>query len=389
MEIRIKKMLRLLMIILLILSMASCSVSRKKIDIKDYVTVEYTSFEGHAEAKLKIDSEKLDEDIGIENLKKYFAKLNPDEARLYNTYGDYPEAREIFTIRLKEEYKNLSNGNTVVVEIVPGDLMEEKGKKISDCEKGLGIKFKKTTIEYKVEGLEKATEVDIFQNITKCIDFSGADGYAKGNVCIPDDFSIEVNGIYFTKYSSSSFQIIYNNQYVGRIYLGIKNSDEKKTAFGNGDTAVVYVDESSSEYSKLGTVCKAVLKSKSVNVTINGLGKLVTNKSELDSKILEEIKNANSKENSTLIGIYACTAKPTTVLNNSSPFKVIAIVKTPGFFYTNYREESYGDIIINSDGSWTCNGQNSTKAYDSSLWSFDESNPTAALDNGYNYEKIG
>lgn len=385
---KIQIVIAALTIVAVVLSVASCSVTRKKIDLKDYVSVEYTSFNGHAGAVLNINNEKLEEDIGVENLKKYFAKLNPDEARFYNSFGDYPEPSEIFTIQLKEKYENLSNGDAVVVEVVPGSLMEEKGQKISDCEKGLGINFKKTSVEFKVEGLEDAIEIDIFKDITKCINFSGADGYAKGEVNIPDDFSTESNGIYFSAYNSNSLQAVYNNQSVGIFTLRIKNADETKTAFGNGDIAVVYIDESNSDYSNLEKMCKAVLKSKTANIKIEGLGKLVTNKSELNSAVLEEIKSANMSDSSTILGIYAGTAKPSTALYNDSPFRIVVLQKTQRIFSSGYEAIVYYDIIQNSDGSWTCNGRDSTDSWSDTLWTFDEANPTASFDNGYDYEKI-
>ena len=133
---------------------SSCSVGKTKIDIEDFVTVEFSSFNKHATPKLTIDYDALENLVEAEKMKKYFAKVNPQEAELYNYYGDSASLWTFIDIKFAEDYKNLANGDTVVVTAFPSSEMESEGQTMKDIVPCLGIKIKDA--EIKVEGLVDA-----------------------------------------------------------------------------------------------------------------------------------------------------------------------------------------------------------------------------------------
>lgn len=70
------------------LSLTSCSVTRKSIDLKDFVTVTFDSYNGFSSPEMEVDYQLLSHEFDTEKMVKFFKKVCPEDAQVYNEFGD-------------------------------------------------------------------------------------------------------------------------------------------------------------------------------------------------------------------------------------------------------------------------------------------------------------
>lgn len=83
MKTTIKKVLAILLVITTLTTLCSCSIGKKKVDFKNYITVEYDGFNGYASAHLDYDLSSLNELVDEEkweNFAEELTELKGDDA---------------------------------------------------------------------------------------------------------------------------------------------------------------------------------------------------------------------------------------------------------------------------------------------------------------------
>lgn len=378
----------------------SCSVGKKNIKLKDYVTVEFSSFNHHGKSSLEVDYDELDDLIDDNKIAKLLKKSNLfDDADFEYDEIDYERVADRFsfedfiTIDFADEYESLSNDDVVIVTASVSDYLFEAGKfELKDIEKALGISIKDA--EFKVEGLVDAKEVDFFAPLKNYISFSGVNGSGKFCLDIPDDANINVDGFYLKPYSTASCNVVYENQDFGYLTLEIENDENATTAdgeFSKGDLCTIKLTctpELSENLEKLS----CVVKNEKEIMTVPDLGNYVTSESQLTQTDLQKIKNSlielidEEYENSQLLGVYFASVKPGVVCNEKDKGKVVCIVQADRtIVFTTYREahisEAY-NIIKNDSGELSFESKTPWSSYDS------ESEAVERYDSNYSLTKI-
>ncbi len=369
---------------------SSCSLGKTKIDIEDFVTVEFTSFNKHAKPQLTIDYDAVENLVEAEKMKRYFAKVNPQEAELYNYFGDSASLWTFIDIKFAQEYENLANGDTVVVTAVPSSEMESAGQSLKDIEKGLGVKIKDA--EIKVEGLADAKEIDLFKDIEKYFSFEGVNGKGKIDISIPEDTSYQIEDFYFKRTGYNTFNVVYNNESLGNLTYDVKpdESGYAKTDFKQGDVCTIQMVNPTLTFNleKLGYVAKA----EEYTVTVPDLGSYITSKDQLTQKDMEILKKAlvdhminEGYGNPEIMATYYSKINPGEVCDEDAKDIFVAVIaadRTVVFTKRRaYLTEAYG-LIKNAQGELRFETTDYRYGYDS------EDSLMATYNKKYTLEKL-
>lgn len=176
-------------VLALVLLVVALSGGRTKVDMKDYVTVNFAGLDGKGTATMTVDYNGLSKVAEITEKTK---KSDPDVAFMISMLGEEWMKREWLESGITctmEETKGLSNGDKVTVKITANDDM---------C-KQLNIKVKDQTITYQVEGLTQVTTFDAFADME--VSFSGIAPQGKATLvnnsrdeaCMSYTYSLDVN----------------------------------------------------------------------------------------------------------------------------------------------------------------------------------------------------
>ncbi|MDY3773563.1 MAG: hypothetical protein SO023_00440 [Eubacterium sp.] len=160
--------------IVLIVAAAIYVITRPvTLDLKDYLQYEMEGFDGKASIYVSLDEDTLAEDM-----------LHAAEKKGKSTQYVYYSLLDDMPVGIKASpNENLKNGDKVKVTYLFDD------KKLKEK---YGIKFKKSSDTIKVEGLEKAKEVDVFANLN--IEFRGS----APNAYTDPQVTVTVDGASFT-----------------------------------------------------------------------------------------------------------------------------------------------------------------------------------------------
>lgn len=377
-----------------LLSFCSCSLGKTKIDIEEHITVAYSSFNKHAKADMTIDYDSIEALVDSEKMKKYFAKVNPEEAELYDYFGDSASLWTFIDVDFAQEYENLANGDIIVVTATPSSEMESAGETIEDIEKGLGISIKDA--EIKVEGLVDAKEIDLLKDIDKYIAFEGTNGKGTFKIEIPEEAAFEVDGFYFNPFTApkNGYRVVYNNEDIGSIAYKLKSEDNSgkiRTDYAKGEICTIIFDysELKANLEELGYVAKA----EEYEVTVPDLGEYITSKDQLTQEDMEILRNgllehmtAEGYANPEIMATYYSKINPGVVCDEDLKdiFVCIIAADKQRIFTTTrgaFIVEAYG-IIKNADGEIRFETEESWTYYDS------EESAIAAYNQNYTLEKI-
>lgn len=209
------------------------------IDMSKYIEIKYTGFNGHATAEATLKTDELSEELGSE---------------LYSIL------RNRITLTVQEN-GTLSNGENAKVKIETNNTsyLEENG-----------IKFASDTVEFKVEGLSEATEVDAFANIT-----------------------LNISGM------SPNLSVTITNNSTDEFLKTVEYSLSKRTGIANGEKITVTATEWDEE---MAQEKKLALKETTKEYTISGQAAYIFSTSEFTDAVKAEVKSimtskATSKAN--------------------------------------------------------------------------------------------
>ena len=389
-----KKIISIIMTITIVFTLTSCSVTRKNIDLKDFVTVTFNSYNGYSSPEMEVDYQLLSHEFDTEKMSKYFKKVRPEDAEIYSQFGDNLNFSTYLNIEFEKDYSHLSNGDKVIVKAVASSEMESAGQTIEDIEKGLGINIKEAT--FTVEGLKDAKGLKMIENINDWIKYEGINGEGSATIDGPDGLNFQIDDFYFTtnEYNYGSISVVHNNTSLGTIGVSIKIDEEyTNTNLKEGDKILVYLSGQSviDRLDELGYV----IDQTEYIITVPDLGEYVTDKGQLTGENIKTIQNtltANVIEregNGKLLSTYFAKAKPGVACKAGEVNTVVAIYESMGGLFGN-RKQMYvveaTDIIKNKKGEFRYS------AYDGSLYS-KGSTEAEAYENGldhenYTFEKI-
>lgn len=374
-----------------LLSFCSCSLGKTKIDIEEHITVAYSSFNKHAKADMTIDYDSIEALVDSEKMKKYFAKVNPEEAELYDYFGDSASLWTFIDIDFAQEYENLANGDIIVVTATPSSEMESAGETIEDIEKGLGISIKDA--EIKVEGLVDAKEIDLLKDIDKYIAFEGTNGKGVVKINIPEGTEYQIDDFYFKRSYQNGLDVVYNNESLGSLSYSIQPDENGKTRtdYRKGEicTVVLSYSQLKANLEELGYVAKA----EEYEVTVPDLGEYITSKDQLTQEDMEILRNgllehmtAEGYGSPEIMATYYSKINPGVVCDEDLKdiFVCIIAADKQRIFTTErgaFIVEAYG-IIKNADGEIRFETEESWTYYDS------EESAIAAYNQNYTLEKI-
>lgn len=246
-----KSLILLSLLIVAVLLLASCGTQTVK--LQDYVSVEFSpAYNGYAHPELTIDENGLNELLDSKSVFKFVKsamKSNDDFAEVYDDLIEMyeedpsmlPQFTDLFYIYFDENYEKLSNGDKVSATIfLNNSLSMTEDFTVEEVAKQLGIKFAKTTIEFKASGLEDVTSVPIDLNKLFTVDFGTYNGYATPTVEVNVDYlnTAPINEVVDSYAKSSRMD-------VKKVILGDRSAwfdvefDEAYKNIKNGDTLKV------------------------------------------------------------------------------------------------------------------------------------------------------
>ena len=239
----------------------------KNLDFTDYVSFELSGCDGFGTLDVKIDYDKLAEDV----LGK---SPDPEIKKEYEKYVDYTknkqELKQLFSVQA-DKSKELKNGDFILVTIYVenSDIFEEN--KIAFPSQ----KYTKTfEIGTDTEKLTELTEINLFEYIT--IEFSGqnGDGYATIsnkefdiNIISNDDEQYTLTCRYNEpRYGEPNIEI--RSSKTSEKYWMIKTSLENNSNLSNGDTVKIFFTYSEITFAEeLGVKISTIEK----EYTVSGL----------------------------------------------------------------------------------------------------------------------
>lgn len=349
----LKKAIAILLAITTLISLCSCSVSGTTVNLEEYITVTFSTYNGYGSADLELDDDALEALIDSEKFIKFVNEVGEtsDEAAALVQFVGSPT--ELFKVKLAEEYNNLSNGDKV--KVVVESAASEFGFELEDVEKGLGISFSATELEFEVTGLKDVKTLNVFEGIEEYIDYNGSlidglpiDGEANPAIVFPEGYEKQIDGFYLVidDYCNNRIKIVYNNEVVDKITYYVTGYNN----LSNGDTFAVTV-EGGSELKSMDYI----IPERSKEYTVSGLPRYLASRDELTSEKLKEVKAEvleyikNELGGTKICEIYFYSIKPSST--REVKYGIIAIGDTTGSFLSGYK---YIDVVpvIHADGTW-------------------------------------
>ena len=317
--------------------LVSCAVTfsgcgAEKINLNDYLEVNYEGYDTIGVASVHFDFEKMIKD----NPKAFGIDATPTDKKIMKIENDFDG---VIDGTLSEDTE-LSNGDSISYkwDVSMTDKLSEKYK----------VEFVYEDADFKVDSLEKAEEFDPFENIN--VTFSGI--APNGSVSITGSIDA-VPSLYFESDKTS----------------GLKNGDVVKVTLDcYGDDVESYCIQ----YGKIPTVLEK-------EFTVEGLSAYVSAIDEIPEDMQEKMKNqamdgftanaatwveGNSMESAEFIGYYFLTPKEGFYASSNNElycvYKITANVK--GYTEENTEEEQtgqevyytyyrYSDIMVLEDGT--------------------------------------
>lgn len=273
-------------------SSGGISIGAKTIDLKDYITIDYGKYNGYSEPVFDVDRVSMSTVFDTEKIGK-FKKTLPESVQFeFNYITSYAH---FFDFDFAEDYNNISNGDKLIINVTLDSFLTDYGVTMEDFCKACGIKFKETTIEYTVSGLEDLPDMlDVFEGITQYAQYDGANGYGRcSGIRIPDDYMRQVGELYFVKadYNNSAVKVLLNNTKISEIAYSVEYNEK----LSMGDTVILKAsittfDNTVVEDDIVFLSTYSCFKNSSVELIVPDLGKYLTTVEEFTPDVIEKIK---------------------------------------------------------------------------------------------------
>jgi hypothetical protein len=242
--------------------MVICLTSCGTANAEKLIGVEFSGFNEHGTASVKIDDKAASAVLDRKKISNYLTKLksrssNSDssldlvfEIEYYYETGD--AVNLFYDLDFEGKHDNLSNGDKVVVVSSVNSTFENVGETRKSIEKGSGIKVPER-MEFTVEGLGDIKTVDILKDIEKCVSFNGANRHGKAQISVPGDFQTQIGDLTISQNNSyygdasSSLKLTCGEKDLGTLSLEL----DKAENLNKGDTVTVSFDPESATISNL------------------------------------------------------------------------------------------------------------------------------------------
>ena len=364
----IKKTVATLLVLSSIILMIGCksegeSVSKSekdntpKLNIKDCISVEFSGFDGHGDADLKIDDKAIDDQVDAEKFSKYI------EPYLTSTYLKGITLSKTIDIDFKEIYSNLSNGDTVIVIVSLPETLKAQGVTFEKLSEGIDLKVEAVEIPFTVSGLKEGEVIDISSFIAENIKYDGANGGISPRVEFAQDFTCQRGNFYLRTNETfkNMLDIIYENKKIGSLTYYCS-----KDKLSRNDKFYISIETGGYSYSQLAEILAGenyVFPSMSVEFVVpNDVNDYVNKKEQLTKDVVEQLDTLLSNEiqkniyyvDAEIIESYIATVKPGGISNLASNSYVLSIIKRTetGYFSrgTVYTVAPAYDVMITVDG---------------------------------------
>ncbi len=275
-----KTVIGIVLICAIVTSLSACG--KTSISLKEHVTVTFSTYEGFGEAKISVDENAINNLVDKESVKAYIKSLSSNQA--ITELSEMVNFSDLLSFNLKENYKNLSNGDEVQVEVTINEMMALAGATLENLQEELKINIKDTVMTFTVEGLETAKVIDPLSFVDDYVVYEGANGGGEAKVEFPNDFSYEQDGFSFVRHAmySNMLDVIYDHKELGSITYHCKYEDK----LNKGQSFEVGIQEDSWDPLNLDDIGYVFNTTKTM-ITPD-LGEYITSKDE----ITDELKNA-------------------------------------------------------------------------------------------------
>ena len=303
------------------------SQMKKRVNLNQYITVKYSGYNTAGRAYYDIDREGLVKAV-LKAQGKKDSQILTDSSATANIYNTLNYCIDISI----DNSNNLSNGDTVTLKIECNEYANSL----------LSVKFVYKDKEYKVENLEEARQVNVFDNVS--VSFSGTSPNAKATV----------------KNNAT-------DSYLSSLQFKLSKSSDIKT----GDKITVTVSYSEKEALSYGYI----LTETSKEYTCDKLDAYISSVDELSSDQQEQLKktakdkieaycaqNNISQANLNYEGAYTLVSKSNSYYGNSNQVYEIYsvdITAKKGYSGTETVTESVymavciNSVLLKSDGSFS------------------------------------
>ena len=325
-----KIMIPLAIVIVAIIAIIAVSTQiKKRVNLNQYISVEYAGYNTVGKAYYKIDREGLAKAV-LKAQGKKDSQILTDDSTLDTVYGTL---RDYMDVSIDND-NNLSNGDTVTLKIECNEYANSM----------LGVKLIYKDKEYKVENLNEARHVNVFDNIS--VSFSGTSPNAKATV---------------------------KNDATDSYLSGLKLKLSKSSGIKTGDKVTVTVSYSEKEALSNGYI----LTETSKEYTCDKLNAYISNVDELSSAQQEELKKAAkdkieaycaqnniSQANLNYAGTYTLVPKNSSYYGNSNQiYEIYNVDITAKKNYSGtetvtqsvYMAVNIGNVLLKSNGSISYN----------------------------------
>lgn len=173
-----KKLLCGIFLMAAIFVLAACGSSRT-IQLDKYTEISFNepAYNGYTTPALHIDEDALNASVSPEIMQTFHKKA------AVALLGGGSSLYDLIYIKLAEDYKNLKNGDTIEVVVLPEADLELCGiTTLEQLEKELGVHFAAKRWSVKVKGLEEPTARTIDLQSLLTVDFGKYNGYATPTV---------------------------------------------------------------------------------------------------------------------------------------------------------------------------------------------------------------
>ena len=342
-------------------------VGKTKVDMNDYMTVNFDGANGYGSYTTRVEYDLLDPMVEHKDLMKYCKKLAKNEEYSWVPYA-VEDWTDFFDIEMTSYQENgkLYNGDFLIFEIVLDEDIENSDLTVKDVAKGLGIKFKSTEIQVEVEGLPEAEVIDWATDIEQYLryfndddsDLPPMDGETGVKIEFPKDFSKQVGDLYIVRGSNANeWNLVKDNKRFGNIKFSVNYPENQYRELSAGNeftiTPSVYADLENTNY---------IVPSAPKKITVPKLAGYVSTREAITDEVLKEFEaeifesvanNYSAMENARIEKLYVAKRKPSSTVRY--PYRVQAVLAYDYVSFFGDTEVQYrsftGTLIENADGT--------------------------------------
>ena len=192
----------------------------KEVELGNYVSVTYgDTYSGYASPKVTLNTELLDSLVDSPKMEEFVSTVLGIQKEAINDRGelfdrsDIPDFSDLFFVRFAEEYTNVKNGDTLIVQFKIRSEYADKVtfEKIEDL---LDVSFDRTELQIRVNNLPEIqiTKVDLSQMFF--VDFGEYEGYATPSVTVrTEPFQTAINETLLEQWHDTKYSDLLKGSY--------------------------------------------------------------------------------------------------------------------------------------------------------------------------------